>query len=266
MACIRLADGGNAMPHLHTMTARSRAVIRIAAILLLASAAAAADPESLPRPRAKPEPQNLVLPSDAKPKDPQADAGKKEAPPPDGRCDQCGSCAGVRKVGVPKMFEKEITKVCWDARCEDFCIPGPSVWCGKVCKKDDCGCWTHHLWKPTCGEVKTRVVPVRKETKRKVPAVEWKVEERCACCRRKPSELAANPTPPENAATTEKGFEPVENEWFPPARWPSRPAETPPTTNHKPSSPTPLPLPLPAGHPGSTRSLKERKPSSSGAL
>jgi hypothetical protein len=225
------------MPHLHTMTASRRAVIRIAAILLLASAAAAADPESLPTPRAKPEPQNLVLPGDAKPKDPQADAGKKEAPPPDGRCDQCGSCAGVRKVGVPKMIEKEITKVCWDARCEDFCIPGPSVWCGKVCKKDDCGCWMHHLWKPTCGEVKTRVVPVRKETKRKVPAVEWKVEERCTCCRRKPCELAANPTPPENTATTEKGVEPVDNEWLPPARWPSRPAETPPTTNHKPSSP-----------------------------
>jgi hypothetical protein len=85
--------------------------------------------------------------------------------------------------------------------------------------------------------VKTRVVPVRKETKRKVPAVEWKVEERCTCCRRKPCELAANPTPPENTATTEKGVEPVDNEWLPPARWPSRPAETPPTTNHKPSSP-----------------------------
>ena len=135
------------MPHLHIQSASNRAVIRIAAILLLASAAA--DPESLPRPRAK-----------------------QEAPHPDGRCDQCGSCEGVRKVGVPKMIEKEIREVCWDAKCEDFCIPGPSVWCGKACKQDDCGCWTHDLWKPTCAEVKTRVAPVRKETKRKVPAVE----------------------------------------------------------------------------------------------
>jgi len=91
MACIRLPDGGNAMPHLHTMTASSRAVIRIAAILLLASAAAAADPESLPRPRSKPEPQNLFLPGDAKPKDPKADAGNKEAPPPTAAATSAGA-------------------------------------------------------------------------------------------------------------------------------------------------------------------------------
>ena len=118
---------------------------------------------------------------------------KKEPPPPDGRCDQCGGGDCVRKECVPKMTEKEIKKVCWDSKCEDFCVPGPSVWCGKVCQKDDCGCWTHDLWKPTCAEVRTRVVPVRKETKRKVPAVEWKVEERCACCRRKAGNNALKP-------------------------------------------------------------------------
>jgi hypothetical protein len=234
------------MNHLNTMTAYSRAVIRFTAALVLASTAVAADPDSLPRPRAKPEPQKLLLPddapaakrqpamksspespaevprpegrpgrapdppgndeADARQKDPTADATKKEAPPPDGRCDQCGGCEGVRKVCVPKMTEKEIKKVCWDAKCEDFCIPGPSVWCGKACKKDDCGCWTHELWKPTCGEVKTRVVPVRKETKRKVPAVEWKVEERCACCRRKPCDIAAKPAPSDRAAVGDKAM------------------------------------------------------------
>jgi hypothetical protein len=246
MACIRLPDRENTMTHLPAITSIRCAAIGFAAALVLASTAAAADPDSLPRPRAKPEPQKLALPDnapsakqlpatksspegqaevprpegrpgrapdppgsgkgdDAKPKDPKADAKKKEAPPPDGRCDQCGSCECVRKVCVPKMTEKEIKKVCWDAKCEDFCIPGPSVWCGKACKKDDCGCWTHHLWKPTCAEVKTRVVPVRKETKRKVPAVEWKVEERCACCRRKPCEVASTSNPPEKAASEEKG-------------------------------------------------------------
>jgi hypothetical protein len=240
------ADRENAMTNLPAMTARSWAAIRFAAALVLASTAVAADPDTLPRPRAKPEPRKLVVPDDApaaksqaamkpasdspsevpkpegrpgrapdppgtgkgddaKSKDPKADAKKKEPPPPDGRCDQCGSCEGVRKVCVPKMIEKEIKKVCWDAKCEDFCIPGPSVWCGKACNKDDCGCWTHDLWKPTCAEVKTRVVPVRRETKRKVPAVEWKVEERCACCRRKPCELAANPPLSEKVATEEKG-------------------------------------------------------------
>jgi len=235
------------MTHLPAITARSRATIRIASVFVLVSTAVAADPDSLPRPRAEPEPQKLVLPDDApaakpqpatksapesqaevprpegrpgrapdppgshknddvKSKDRKADAKKTEPPPPDGRCDQCGGCEGVRKVCVAKMIEKEIKKVCWDAKCEDFCIPGPSLWCGKACKKDDCGCWMHDLWKPTCAEVKTRVVPVRKETKRKVPAVEWKVEERCACCRRKPGETAAKPIPPEKAAREEKGL------------------------------------------------------------
>ena len=46
---------------------------------------------------------------DVKSKDPKADAKKKEAPPPVGRCDQCGGCEGVRKVCVAKMIEKEIS-------------------------------------------------------------------------------------------------------------------------------------------------------------
>jgi len=105
----------------------------------------------------------------------------------------------VRKVCVPRMTEKEIKKVCWDSKCEDFCVPGRSVWCGTVGKKDECGCWTHGLWKPSCAEVRTRVVPVRKETKRKVPAVEWSVEERCACCRRQGCDLPPSPPSPEAA-------------------------------------------------------------------
>jgi hypothetical protein len=81
------------------------------------------------------------------------------------------------------MTEKEVTKVCWDYRCERVCIPGPSIFCGTRCQRDDCGCWACWLWKPTCAEVITRRVPVKKEVQRKVPAVEWKVEERCCQCR-----------------------------------------------------------------------------------
>jgi len=214
-------------------------------LLVSTATAADPDPDALPRPRAKPAPRIPTLPEapaakppsptgidptnraevpkpegrpgrapdpagsgkadEAAPKDPKADGKKKESPPPDGRCDLCGSCDCVRKVCVPKMTEKEIKKVCWDAKCEDFCVPGRSVWCGKACKTDDCGCWTHDLWKPTCGEVRTRVVPVRKETKRKVPAVEWKVQEQCACCRRKPCEVAAKPAAEGTAGGGEKG-------------------------------------------------------------
>ena len=213
-------------------------------LILSTARAADTEPDALPRPRARPPQEPLALPQatdkDPRPpkgiepgdqaevpkppgrpgrapdppggakaegatsKDPKTDGKKKEPPPPDGRCDLCGSCDCVRKVCVPKMIEKEIKKVCWDAKCEDFCVPGRSVWCGKACKTDDCGCWTHNLWKPTCAEVRTRVVPVRKETKRKVPAVEWKVQEQCACCRRKPCDLAAKPAPDSQSAGEDK--------------------------------------------------------------
>lgn len=102
----------------------------------------------------------------------------------DGRCDRCGGCDRVQTSCVSRMTEKEVTKVCWDYRCEQVCIPGPSIFCGTRCQRDDCGCWACWLWKPTCAEVITRHVPVKKEVQRKVPAVEWKVEERCCQCRR----------------------------------------------------------------------------------
>lgn len=196
--------------------------------MLVATSSRADDPDALPPPRPK-APQALKLPDDAAaakdaelprpagkpgrapdPDDGKADGAekaakkqqaKKDPPPADGRCDDCGSCVCVAKVCVPKLEEKEITKVCWDAKCEDFCVPGPSVWCGTKCQKDDCGCWSHEIWKPTCAEVRTRVVPVRKTTKRKVPSVKWTVVERCACCRAKaPCGTAADATSKEKQA------------------------------------------------------------------
>ena len=89
----------------------------------------------------------------------------------------------VHRVCVAKRTEKEIIKICWSYKCEDFCIPGPSIYCGEKCLHDTCGCWTHSLWKPTCAEVRTKRVPVKNVVKRKVPGVEWKVEERCKECR-----------------------------------------------------------------------------------
>jgi hypothetical protein len=102
---------------------------------------------------------------------------------PDGRCDRCGGCDRVGTICVKKMTEREITKVCWDFRSEQVVIPGPSMFCGTRHHHDDCGCWTCRIWRPTCAEVITRRVPVKKEVQRKVPAVEWSVEERCWDCR-----------------------------------------------------------------------------------
>ena len=111
------------------------------------------------------------------------DPAKKKPVPSDGRCDRCDGCACVHRVCVAKRTDKEITKVCWSYKCEDFCIPGPSIYCGEKCSHDTCGCWTHSIWKPTCAEVRTKRVPVKNVVKRKVPGVEWKVEERCKECR-----------------------------------------------------------------------------------
>ncbi len=100
----------------------------------------------------------------------------------DGVCDRCGCSACVRKVCVPKRIEKEVIKVCWDFKCEDVCIPGRSRKCGVEYREDACGCWSFDVWEPTCARVKTRRVPVKTEVKRKVPAIEWVVEKRCAAC------------------------------------------------------------------------------------
>ena len=126
----------------------------------------------------------LPPPKSTAPKEPDA---KKPADSNDGKCDACGSCVCVRKVCVPKPKEREIKKVCWSYKCEDFCIPGPSRYCGTKCGKDECGCWSYEVWKPTCAEIRTKKVPVKTEVTRKVPGVEWKPEERCKACRcRKP--------------------------------------------------------------------------------
>jgi len=111
------------------------------------------------------------------------DGPAKKAVPSDGRCDRCDGCLCVHRVCVAKRKEKEIVKVCWSYKCEDFCIPGPSIYCGEKSAHDTCGCWTHSIWKPTCAEVRTKRVPVKNVVKRKVPGVEWKVEERCKECR-----------------------------------------------------------------------------------
>lgn len=105
------------------------------------------------------------------------------APPPDGHCDRCGSCRSVRTVCVPVPVEREKVKVCWSYRCEEICIPGPSIFCGKSCECDECGPWWKQWWKPTCAHTITKRVPVKREVTRKVPGFEWKVQERCCQCR-----------------------------------------------------------------------------------
>ena len=101
----------------------------------------------------------------------EAAAAPQPADPNDGRCDACGGCVCVHKVCVPKPKEREIKKVCWSYRCEEFCIPGPSDQCGEQCRKDTCGCWWYDIWKPTWATMHTRKIPVKTEVTRKVPEI-----------------------------------------------------------------------------------------------
>ena len=101
----------------------------------------------------------------------------------DGYCDRCSSCQCIRRVPVSKPVMKKKTKVCWDTKCEDVILPGPSCRCGKHHGRDDCGCFWYQLWKPTWAKVITKTVPVKREVTREVPGFEWTVEERCCHCR-----------------------------------------------------------------------------------
>jgi hypothetical protein len=104
-------------------------------------------------------------------------------------CPSCG-CQNIKKVCrlVPEF--KKTTTFCYDCKCEDFCLPGPSPCCGKKCVPNTCstcfgtGCHKEHIYgKPCfCGHIRTRKVlikiPVTKETKVWV----CKVERVCCGC------------------------------------------------------------------------------------
>jgi len=157
---------------------RTDVIVSVALVIGLACAGAAAHGQTATLPAPRPS-----VPEAASAE--KADAAKKPVDAADGRCDVCGGCVRVRTVCVPKPKEREIKKVHWSSRCEDFCIPGPSEYCGRKCGTDECGCRWHELWKPTCAGIRTKQVPVKTEVKRTVPGVEWIPEERCSACRGK---------------------------------------------------------------------------------
>ncbi len=70
-------------------------------------------------------------------------------------------------------FSRSLSRFAWSVRRPPY----------SRCQRDDCRCWACWPWKPTCAEVITRWVPVKKEVQLQVPAVERKVEERCCQCR-----------------------------------------------------------------------------------
>jgi hypothetical protein len=142
-------------------------------------------------------------------------------------CSRCGCPDNCCKVCRPVPDVKEVKEVCWDVKCEDFCVPGPSCCCGKVEKHDDCGCWSYKIWKPNCGHVRTRKLLVKKEVTRKVPTTKWVVEDVCAHCKSEcdvelPADGVAPAAPAEQPPVIPQDVPPVVPQDAPPSSTPDR--------------------------------------------
>jgi len=104
-------------------------------------------------------------------------------------CHHCGCECPVQKVCRVVCEMKEVTKTCYDCKCEDFCVPGKSQRCPK-CNQCECDCdcggckfgtktWD---WIPGCANVKTKKVLIKYEKKVKVPTYKYVVEYLCPTC------------------------------------------------------------------------------------
>lgn len=127
----------------------------------------------------------------------------------DNKCDRCGveSCC-LKRVCRAVPVEIETKETCYDCKCEDFCVPGPSIKCDTRWHQDDCGCWVENTWKPTCAEVRTRSLLVRKEVTRKKQGFKWEAQRLCPACECLPP--AAKGTPPSGTAPEGEEIEEVQ--------------------------------------------------------
>jgi hypothetical protein len=110
-------------------------------------------------------------------------------------CRHCGCQQHCKKVCRLICGTKKEVKPVYCCECEDFCVPGPSVRCGVQCECNRLGIkCCHAVYKPTCAEVRTKKVLVKKEIEKEVPAYKWVVEEVCCQCGQAVQE--GEPSPP----------------------------------------------------------------------
>jgi len=125
-------------------------------------------------------------------------------------CDRCGGCCNLRKVCRPEPSFREVVKVCWDVKCEDFCVPKCGHKCGVARGCDECGAWCADIWKSNCAQVRTRRVPVKTEVVRKIPTTKWVVETLCAdCCSCRAAQQDSGP-PPQLVAADAMDVRPID--------------------------------------------------------
>lgn len=97
-------------------------------------------------------------------------------------CDHCGCQCNCRKICRVVCEKKIIKKPCYECKCEDFCVPGPSCKVCTKCECDCCGCTRRNIWKPGCAEVRSRVKLYKTEIEKEVCEYKWVVEYLCPTC------------------------------------------------------------------------------------
>lgn len=105
------------------------------------------------------------------------------------RCERCGCDSSCQKVCRLVCEMKETTKVTYCCKCEDFCVPGPSVRCKPDCNCGQCESCQKYNWQPTCADVRTKKVLDKKVEKVVKPTYRWVVEYLCpTCCKCAPQQ------------------------------------------------------------------------------
>lgn len=99
-------------------------------------------------------------------------------------CSCCEACPATCQVKVCRVKEEvsKVAKTKFSCECEDFCIPGKSTYCGTEC---DCssGCnKCKKIWKPGCGQVRTRLVLKKSTEEEEVVKYTWEVVDACSDC------------------------------------------------------------------------------------
>ena len=99
-------------------------------------------------------------------------------------CSHCG-CNHCKLVTRNVCEMKKETVWCYECKCEDFCVPGPSQLCGTRCVPNDCDCSRSHrefIWKPGCGTPRTRTILVKVPKVVEKPVYKCVVERVCTQC------------------------------------------------------------------------------------
>lgn len=112
-------------------------------------------------------------------------------------CAKCG-CSHCKLVTRNVCEMKKETVWCYECKCEDFCIPGPSQLCGTRCVPNDCDCSRSHrefIWKPGCGTPRTRTILVKVPKIVEKPVYKCVVERVCAQCGQYTASTDSAPVP-----------------------------------------------------------------------